>query len=154
MQNVGLFRDFGENRRLWDYDATAAQRAGMLGDLADLHHAGVPMVAGTQLACDVGNTPGLSLHDELVWLSEAGFTPAHALRAATLEPARFLGAVDSLGSVAPGKVADLVLLDRDPLIDIRNTRAIRAVVVRGRLLARPALDSLLQGAERAAAATR
>jgi imidazolonepropionase-like amidohydrolase len=87
--------------------------------------------------------PGSSLHDELVQLVRAGLTPAAALRAATLGPAEFLGAADSMGTVALGKVADLVLLDADPLVDIRNTRSIRAVILHGRLFSRAALDSLL-----------
>ena len=75
-----------------------------------------------------------------------------ALRAATLGPARFLNATDSLGTVAPGKLADLVLLDADPLADIHNTARIRAVVAGGRLFDRDALDALLAGAERAGSA--
>jgi predicted amidohydrolase YtcJ len=107
-----------------------------------LHRAGVPILAGT----DVGNpflVPGYSLHRELQLLVQAGLTPLEALQAATLSPARFLNATDSLGTVAPGKVADLVLLDADPLADIANTQRIRAVVTNGRLLDRPALDAML-----------
>jgi len=114
-----------------------------------MHRAGVPILAGT----DVGNPfvyPGFSLHDELGLLVEAGLTPAAALRAATLDPARYLGVADSLGSVARGKRADLVLLDADPLADIANTRRIRAVVARGRYLDRAALDALLAEAKRVA----
>jgi hypothetical protein len=151
-QNVAMYRRAGENRRLWDYEATAAQRAGMLTTLRDLHRAGVPLLAGTQLDCGAGNTPGLSLHDELEWLTDAGLTPAEALRAATLEPARFLGASDSLGTIARGKVADLVLLDGDPLASITNTRRISTVVRNGDVLDRAALDALLAVAERAARA--
>jgi imidazolonepropionase-like amidohydrolase len=68
------------------------------------------------------------------------------LRAATVTPAEFLGLADSLGTVAVGKVADLLLLDADPLDDIRNTRRIRAVALNGRLLDREALDRLLSAA--------
>jgi imidazolonepropionase-like amidohydrolase len=106
-----------------------------------LHRAGVPMLAGT----DVGNPlliPGYSLHRELELLVRAGLTPLAALQAATINPARFLNATDSLGTVAPGKLADLVLLDADPLAAIANTRRIRAVVVNGRLLDRAALDTM------------
>lgn len=77
--------------------------------------------------------PGHSEHRELELLVQAGLTPREALRAATRNGAVLLG-VDSLGLLAPGKVADLVVLTRDPLIDIRNTRAIEAVMIRGRLL--------------------
>jgi hypothetical protein len=105
----------------------------------------VPLLAGT----DAGvyfTYPGSGLHDELELLVEAGLTPAEALRAATLEPARYLGATDSLGSVAPGRVADLVLLEGDPLADVRNTRRIEAVIQAGRLWTRPALEGLIQAA--------
>lgn len=67
-----------------------------------------------------------------------------------MNPARFLGAADSLGTVEEGKLADLVLLDASPLEDIRNTRRIRAVVIDGRLLDRDALDRMLAEVERAA----
>jgi len=114
-----------------------------------MRRAGVPLLAGT----DVQNPyvfPGFSLHEELALLVEAGLTPAEALRTATLNPAIFLEATDSLGTVDVGKVADLVLLDADPLIDIRNTTRIRGVLLRGRYLDRRVLDSLLAGAARAA----
>jgi imidazolonepropionase-like amidohydrolase len=114
------------------------------------HAAGVRVMAGT----DMGNPyvfPGFSLHEELALLVEGGLAPLDALRAATVEPARFLGATDSLGTVAAGKLADLVLLDADPLADIRNTTRIRGVVVNGRWLDRAALDGLLAEAARAAA---
>jgi imidazolonepropionase-like amidohydrolase len=114
-----------------------------------MRRAGVPLLAGT----DVQNPyvfPGFSLHEELALLVEAGLTPAEALRTTTLNPAIFLEATDSLGTVDVGKVADLVLLDADPLIDIRNTTRIRGVLIRGRYLDRRVLDSLLAGAARAA----
>lgn len=86
---------------------------------------------------------GPSLHDELGLLVRAGLTPLDALRAATLLPARALGLEGTLGSVAVGKEADLVLLEADPLADVANVARIRAVVVRGRLLTRAELDALL-----------
>jgi len=110
-----------------------------------LNRAGVPILAGT----DFPNPyvyPGFSLHDELGLLVEAGLTPAEALRAATLSPARFLGVADSLGSIAIGKVADLVLLDGNPLEDIGQTRGIRAVIQGGKVFDRAGLDQLLAGA--------
>jgi len=70
-------------------------------------------------------------------------TPIAALQTATINPARYLGALDSLGTIEQGKIADLVLLDANPLADIRNVDRIRAVVVNGRLLTRSVLDSLL-----------
>lgn len=114
-----------------------------------MYRAGVPILAGT----DFPNPfvyPGSSLHDELGLLVQAGLPPAAALRAATSEPARFFGLTDSLGTVARGKVADLVLLDGNPLADIAATRRIRAVIQGGRLLDRAALDRLLNDAEAAA----
>jgi imidazolonepropionase-like amidohydrolase len=77
--------------------------------------------------------PGYSEHREMELLVRAGLTPREALRAATRNGAVLLG-VDSLGLVAPGKAADLLVLSKDPMADIRNTRAIEAVVARGRLL--------------------
>jgi imidazolonepropionase-like amidohydrolase len=81
-----------------------------------------------------GAQPGRCLHDELALLVEAGFTPAEALRAATLNPASFLGLSDSLGSIEVGKIADLVLLEADPIQDIHNTTRIAAVIQKGRLV--------------------
>ncbi len=113
-----------------------------------LHEAGVPLLAGT----DVMNPyvyPGFSLHDELALLQDAGLTPLEALRTATINPARYLGAADSMGTVAAGNVADLVLVDANPLDDVRNVARIRGVVAAGRYLDRPDLDSLLAGVRRA-----
>jgi imidazolonepropionase-like amidohydrolase len=107
-----------------------------------LRDAGVPLLAGT----DVGFLlicPGSGLHDELEHLVEAGLTPWEALRAATSEAARYLERDKDLGTVELGKRADLVLLDANPLDDIRNTRRIRAVVLNGRLFDRGELDGLL-----------
>ena len=106
----------------------------------------MPILAGSD--CPNPYTyPGFSLHDELGWLVRAGLPAAAALRAATLDPARFLGLADSLGSIAEGKVADLVLLDADPLADIANTKRIRAVIQGGKWWGRPGLDSLLTSAK-------
>jgi amidohydrolase family protein len=99
----------------------------------EMHHAGVPLLAGSDDATP-GLVPGFALHEELARLVEAGLTPMQALRTATLEPARYLGLDDSLGTVRRGKLADLVVLDANPLNDIRNTSKIHAVLVRGRLL--------------------
>lgn len=106
---------------------------------------------GTLLAAtDVGvpwQVPGVSLHEQLVLLVDAGLTPLEALGAATLNPARVLGLADSLGTVEEGKLADLVLLEANPLEDITNTRRIRAVVANGRLYRRGDLDRLLADVE-------
>jgi imidazolonepropionase-like amidohydrolase len=111
-----------------------------------LNEAGVTLLAGT----DVGIPaliPGFSLHEELELLVAAGLTPLQALRTATINPARVLGRATSLGSIEVGKLADLVLLDADPLADIRNTQRIRAVVADGRLYRRSDLDRLLAEVE-------
>jgi imidazolonepropionase-like amidohydrolase len=131
------------------------QRARFRGELAltaEAFKRGVPLLAGTDAGA-LYTYPGSSLHDELAQLVRAGLTPAAALRSATLGPAEYLGAADSMGTVAAGKVADLVLLDADPLTDIGNTRAVRAVVLRGRLFAGAALDSLRTAGAAPAAAT-
>lgn len=86
---------------------------------------------------------GSSLHDELELLVEAGLPPLAALQAATIHPARFLGQDSNLSMVEEGKLADLVLLEANPLDDIANSRQIRAVVVNGRLLTRKMLDEML-----------
>jgi imidazolonepropionase-like amidohydrolase len=93
--------------------------------------------------------PGFSLHEEIFVTVEHGLTPLRALQAATLYPAQVLRIADSLGTVAAGKVADLVLLDADPLADIYNTLKIRAVVANGRYFDRAALDTLLLQASKA-----
>lgn len=108
--------------------------------------AGVRILAGT----DTGNPflfPGFSLHDELALLVIAGLTPVEALRAATLNPATFFGLDKTLGTIEQGKIADLVLLDANPLDDIRNTQRINTVVSNGRLFDRKALDRMLGEAE-------
>jgi hypothetical protein len=94
---------------------------------------GVPLLAGSDLG-DPYVVPGFGLHDELQLLVEAGVSPGDVLGSATLEPARAFGLSADLGSVQPGKIADLVVLDANPLSDIRNTRRIRAVIIGGRWL--------------------
>jgi imidazolonepropionase-like amidohydrolase len=107
-----------------------------------MNRAGVAMLAGTDSACE-GGLPGYSLHSELELLVEAGLSPLEALQSATLAPARYFESTDSMGVIAPGAVADLVLLNRNPLEEITSTRGIHAVVLRGRLLTRADLDELL-----------
>jgi imidazolonepropionase-like amidohydrolase len=107
--------------------------------------AGLPILVGTDVGPPIQiGVPGFGLHDDLAIYVDGGLTPLAALRAVTLNPAKFLGATDSLGTVSPGKLADLVLLDGNPLIDIRNTTAIRAVVANGRYFDRAALDHVLR----------
>jgi imidazolonepropionase-like amidohydrolase len=97
-----------------------------------LHRAGVHIMTGTDAPLR-NSPPGFGLHEELAWFVRAGLSPFDALRAATIEPARFLGALDSLGTVEAGKLADLVLIDANPLEDIANARRVSAVVANGRL---------------------
>jgi imidazolonepropionase-like amidohydrolase len=83
------------------------------------------------------------LHRQLARLVEAGLTPLQALRSVTANPARIFGLADSLGTVEVGKLADLVVLDANPLVEISNTQRIRAVVADDRLHRREDLDRLL-----------
>ena len=111
-----------------------------------MQKSGVGILAGT----DTSNPfcfPGFSLHDELGLLVQAGLSPLQALQAATLNPARFLGREEDLGSVERGKIADLVLLDANPLDDIANTKKIFAVIYGGRFLPRASLDQMLSRVE-------
>ncbi len=111
-----------------------------------MQKAGVGILAGT----DTANPycfPGFGLHDELGYLVQAGLTPMQALQAATLNPVRFLGREKDLGTVETGKIADLVLLDANPLDNIGNTRKIAAVIYGGRVFDRSALDGMLAKVE-------
>jgi imidazolonepropionase-like amidohydrolase len=116
-----------------------------------MFRAGVPFLAGTDTAAGVHIFPGFSLHQELALFVQAGLTPLQALQTATLNPAIFLNRLSDLGTVERGKLADLVLLDANPLEDIANTKRIRAVVLAGRYLDRAELDRMLKGVEKAAA---
>jgi imidazolonepropionase-like amidohydrolase len=119
-------------------------------DLHEMRRAGVRIMPGTDVAVLL-IYPGFSLHDELQLLvRELGMTSAEALVSATRRPAEFFGMQDSLGTVEPGKMADLVLLDADPLEDIQNTQRIRGVVLNGKWMDRAALDDLLAQVEAAA----
>ncbi|MBL9216790.1 MAG: amidohydrolase family protein [Opitutaceae bacterium] len=96
----------------------------------ELYRAGVPLMAGTDAPVQFC-PPGAAMHQELELLVEAGLPPAAALTAATLHNARALNQAPNLGSIEPGKLADLVILDADPLADIRHTRRIHRVVRSG-----------------------
>jgi imidazolonepropionase-like amidohydrolase len=109
-----------------------------------LHQAGVTLLAGTDAGfLNSFNYPGIGLHEELALLVKSGLTPQQALVASVINGPAFLLAADNYEAVAAGKVADLLILDRNPLDDIAATRAIRAVVVKGRPLDRAALDAML-----------
>jgi len=98
-----------------------------------LYKAGVPILAGTDTPCPYV-PPGFSLHQELELLVESGMPPAAVLQAATIQGARVLKQGDHLGSIEAGKLADIVILDADPLADIRNTRKINRIVRGGLVL--------------------
>jgi imidazolonepropionase-like amidohydrolase len=129
----------------WEGNDTAKVRkrrlalSQLMAVAGDMHRAGVPLLAGSDFTeASVGVRPGADLHHELAMLVEVGLTPREALQCATLHPARFLGMQDSLGTIATGKRADLILLAANPLENIHNTRTIQAVVLGGRLIEVPA----------------
>jgi imidazolonepropionase-like amidohydrolase len=103
------------------------------------------ILAGTDTG-DPYVIPGAALIDELEQLVEAGLTPRDALEAATLAPARFFEADKEMGSIEKGKLADLVLLDANPLDDIRNARKVQGVLTHGRYYSRKDLDGILDRA--------
>lgn len=132
---AGLIEEFDPERRLRPtYDHR-------FDSISDLHEAGVGILAGSDLP------GGFPLHQELEIFVEAGLTPAEALRTATVNPARYLGRESESGAIAPGRIADLVLLTGNPLEDISLTQAIEAVVLHGRYLDRAMLDRFLAQAE-------
>jgi imidazolonepropionase-like amidohydrolase len=103
-----------------------------------MQRSGVKMLVGTD-----NSFFGTGVHDELAEFVKAGLTPMEALQTATKNAAAYFGKLNSMGTIEKGKLADLVLLDANPLQSIGNTRKISAVVVNGRLLDRQALDRLL-----------
>ncbi|MFJ7212037.1 amidohydrolase family protein [Amycolatopsis sp. NPDC098790] len=115
------------------------------------HRAGVALLAGTD-CLNPYVFPGFSLHDELAHLVDAGLSPRRALQVATRDAAAFLGRSATAGTITPGKVADLVLLDANPLADIGAVRRIDTVVAAGRVYGRAALDRMLAGVEAATSA--
>jgi len=116
---------------------------------------GVGLLAGSDSgASNNFMFPGWTLHQELELLVESGLSPMEALQAATRNPARFLDELPHNGTVEEGKTANLVLLTANPLDDIRNTRKIGAVVLKGKLLTRSDLDKLLQDVAAKAAVAR
>ena len=112
----------------------------------ELSKHGVKILAGTDFP-NPFSYPGFSIHDELQLLVKGGMSPATALKCATLNPAIFIGKENVFGKVAIGQLGSLVLLDENPLEDIRHTKSIHAVFLRGRYLNRATLDKLLEEAE-------
>ncbi len=116
-------QDWSNKRKRWEVEQNI---------MRILISEGVPIMAGTD--CDNPYAfPGFGLHDELSLFVDLGMTPLDALRSATIVPARFMSAADSLGSISQGKLADFVLLKANPLDDISNTSSIEAVIANGKL---------------------
>ncbi|MED5549133.1 MAG: amidohydrolase family protein [Pseudomonadota bacterium] len=153
----------GFQRQHWDtdLDRTAAEPAEVRDHYARFyalglevtalaHEEGVAVMVGTD-ANDTMIIPGVSAHEELARLVEAGLSPMDALRAATATPAGYLGRSETLGIVQAGAEADLLLLDANPLDAIGNTQAIAAVIADGRLRDRASLNALLDNVRQRAA---
>lgn len=129
---------------------TSPELVGRLEQMVNFHirlvrackMAGVPIVSGTDTGVS-GIVPGFALHDELRILVEAGLTSEEALSSATRLPAVWLGIDSQVGTIEVGKRADLILLNANPLADVRNTREIFGVFVNGQWLAKTTLDTML-----------
>lgn len=130
-----------ENDR--DFDPEVARQAIRLRRMLikALHDAGAGLLLGSD-APQVFNVPGFAVHHELAFLVEAGLTPYEALATGTTAVAEYLGS--NTGMVTVGRDADLILLDADPLADIRNTRRIHGVMLRGSWFSAAALDKRLE----------
>ena len=116
-------------------------------DIREMLESGVRIMPGTDTAV-VLIWPGFSLHDELrLLVQQVGMTPMQALVSATRSPAEFFGMQESLGTVQKGKIADLVLLDGDPIEDINNTSKVVSVVHGGKLLSTMDRQRLLHDLE-------
>jgi hypothetical protein len=111
------------------------------------HRAGVKILAGTD-ANDTYCFPGLGIHDELQELVKAGLTPIEAIRSATINPAEYFSLSSDYGSIAVGKVADLVILNSNPLKDISKTAEINTVIFNGNIYPRDDLDYILTSVEK------
>jgi imidazolonepropionase-like amidohydrolase len=152
-KDVTWKRFTGEIEHDFNTDDLATRKAFIAKELEvvnEMHRAGVQFLAGTDTPPGVYIFPGFSLHEELQRFVAAGFTPLEALQTATMNPARFFGRENDLGTIETGKLADLVLLNANPLDDIANTQNIASVIVDGRYLSRADLDKMLAGAEDAA----
>jgi len=111
--------------------------------VGEMNRAKVKLLAGTDTSSGYP-VAGFALHDELALLVQAGLSPVEALQTATINAAEFLGLKESLGTIEAGKLADLVLLDANPLADINNTRKIFAVIANGRYLPKEELQKIIR----------
>jgi imidazolonepropionase-like amidohydrolase len=131
-----------------DYEALHARIVALLDRykklVGDMRKAGVEFLAGTDASGWNPVLPGFGLHEELALLVQSGLTPMEALQSATRNPARYFNKLDEMGTVEVKKAADLVLLNADPLEDIRNTQKIEAVILRGRYYSRRELNAMLK----------
>lgn len=112
-----------------------------------LHREKVKIIAGSD-APNPYSYPGFSVHEELEFYTRAGMSSFEALQTATVNAAEFMGKLNELGTIEPGKTADLVLLEANPLDSIANTRRIAAVFLDGRFLAREKLAAMLEKVDR------
>ena len=124
----------------WWFDDRKAQFPHHLDLVGMAQEAGVGLLTGTDMAATI--VPGASLHREMELHVEAGLSTTQALRSATANPAAAFGR-DDLGTIEPGRIADMVLLRSNPIDNISNVREIDAVIARGRLFNREAIDGLL-----------
>lgn len=130
--------DFSEDQEMWSPNGELEETINYrLSYLKEMYDAGVGILAGS-------DSPfGFFLHHELFLFVEHGLTPLQALQTATINPAKYLNMTDSLGTVDEGKIADLVILNSNPLIDIHNINDIDAVSLNGKLFNRARLDIML-----------
>lgn len=125
--------EFANYRRLWQQVPALVGR---------MHSMGVTVVAGSG-AGTYFMFPGSGLHNELAFLVQAGLTPMEAIQSATIRPMELMGLSSSLGTIEPGKKADMILLDANPLSDISNSRRVVGVWKGGTYFDREALDAML-----------
>jgi imidazolonepropionase-like amidohydrolase len=141
-----LLLDWREQASEANDDPEASMRGvwrSALRNLREMREAGVRIMTGSDAGV-IAIFPGATVYRELeLFVDSVGMTPLEALASATRRPAEFLGIADSVGTIERGKVADLVLLDADPLAAIGNSRRISAVVLGGTLYDRTALAVLL-----------
>jgi len=128
------------------YETSRKKYELQLSLMGKLANKGVKIIAGTDYA-NPFCFPGFSLHDEMALMVAGGMSPLQALQAATLNAAIFQGKEEKFGTVDTGKVASLVLLNANPLDNIDNTKKIHAVILRGKIIDRKALDKLLASAQ-------